>query len=65
MRSGWLAKGVVYRERGHDEQGFDIIRKLAGLLGGLGLRVEDLRFSFLNQILFPKETQKESVTRAF
>lgn len=26
VRSGWLAKGVVYRERGHDEQGFDIIR---------------------------------------
>eukprot|EP00439_Symbiodinium_sp_Y106_P037928 s4855_g4.t1 len=26
VRSGWLAKGVVYRERGHDDRGFDIIR---------------------------------------
>ena len=31
VRSGWLAKGVVYRERGHDDRGFDIIRALAGL----------------------------------
>ncbi|CAK9106726.1 Uncharacterized protein SCF082_LOCUS49710 [Durusdinium trenchii] len=26
MRVGWLGRGIVYRERGHDEWGFDRVR---------------------------------------